>query len=225
MASQFSVSHLAPEKVVPGWVGRGRAAATKPAESVTAGELARFLVKAARPGFWLTSLWFYLLPLRLPWPVHHLAFWVGLFYVGFPLGLTIYGSNDLSDQKTDALNPRKGNFLFGARPTPAQAALVPRAIVAVQLPFLAYFGWFNPLLLVWALAGWVATWFYNSPKRGAKDKPGWDALAQGSFVLVFVLSCCLNGQPVAALPVVFVRGTLRDAFAPFRAGHGSGARL
>ncbi|MEO6750276.1 MAG: hypothetical protein ABIP85_00725, partial [Chthoniobacteraceae bacterium] len=48
---------------------------------------AAFLIKVARPGFWITSAWFFLLPLggggseawRLP------AFWLGLFYVGFPM--------------------------------------------------------------------------------------------------------------------------------------------
>ena len=71
-----------------------------------------FLVKTARPGFWATSVWFYLLPLG----GHHVfgdwRFWLGLVYVTLPFGLLIYGCNDLVDGDTDSLNPRKDTHLF-----------------------------------------------------------------------------------------------------------------
>jgi len=168
---------------------------------------ALFLVKAARPGFWLTSMWFYLLPLQPNLPLHSFAFWLGLAYVGFPLGMAIYATNDLSDGKTDALNPRKDSYLFGARPTPEQVASLPLAIILVQVPFFAAFALIcGPVFAgLWALAGLAAMLFYNHPSRGAKDRPWFDTLSQSGFTLVFVLSCLLNGRPQAS-PAIFLFG-------------------
>ncbi len=155
-----------------------------------------WLLKVARPGFWLTSIWFYLLPLgqRPVWT--EWTFWLGLFYVTFPLGLLIYGWNDLFDSENDRNNPRKDTFLFGARPTPGQIARLPRWITLVQLPFAVCF-----LLLLGGetLAWWAAvvagTALYNWPRIGLKNWPIVDLLNQISYVLVFVLGSWLNGVP------------------------------
>ena len=155
-----------------------------------------FLVKVARPGFWTTSLWFYLLPLGrrevfLSWP-----FWLGAFYVTFPLGLLIYGWNDLVDAETDRLNPRKGTFLFGARGSARQLALLPWCIVLVQALFALLFlcllgaktlGFFAALI--------AATAVYNWPPPGLKGRPPFDMLNQVGYLLVFVLSSWLSGVP------------------------------
>jgi len=45
-----------------------------------------FVVKAARPGFWLTSIWFYLVPVGGRNVLDRAEFWLGLLYVTFPLG-------------------------------------------------------------------------------------------------------------------------------------------
>src|ERR1043165_10271298 len=74
-----------------------------------------FIIKASRPGLWATAVWFYLLPLGRRQVFDSIAFWVGLIYVTLPLGLIIYGWNDIADADIDQFNPRKGTFLFGAR--------------------------------------------------------------------------------------------------------------
>ena len=74
------------------------------------------IVKIARPGFWPTQLWFYLLPFAGRDMFSTPAFWWGAVYVCFPLGLLLYGWNDISDAESDRLNPRKDSWLFGARP-------------------------------------------------------------------------------------------------------------
>lgn len=167
-----------------------------------------FLIKTARPGFWATSVWFYLLPLG----GHHVfgdwRFWLGLIYVTLPFGLLIYGCNDLVDSDTDQLNPRKGNFLFGARPDAAQRAALPGWIAAVQVPFLAVFCF----LLGWKAAAWFAlllllTAAYNLPPLALKGRAGWDVLNQVGYLLVFVLASWLGG--VAQAPwFTFVSGAL-----------------
>ena len=60
----------------------------EPQVAVTAEEIA-FLVKAARPGFWLTSIWFYLVPVGGRQVLDQAEFWLGLVYVSFPFGLLI----------------------------------------------------------------------------------------------------------------------------------------
>src|SRR5260221_160592 len=98
-----------------------------------------FWLKVSRPGFWLTSIWFYLLPVAQHLVFGSTAFWVGLLFVTFPLGILIYGWNDIVDAENDRHNRRKGTFLFGARGTDAQLDALPWLIPAVHLPFLVLF--------------------------------------------------------------------------------------
>lgn len=167
-----------------------------------------FLIKASRPGFYLTAIWFYLLPLGPIWPISSFAFWLGLFYVGFPLGILIYAGNDVTDHETDRLNPRKDTFLFGARPTREQIAGLPARIFLVQAPFLAAFVYLiGPKALLWFAALLGATLLYNAKPFGAKDRPGFDLLAQTGYLLVFVLANWINGQTLAPY-FIFVFGAL-----------------
>jgi 4-hydroxybenzoate polyprenyltransferase len=156
-----------------------------------------FLIKAARPGFWITSIWFYLLPLGGRNVFASYGFWLGLVYVTFPLGVFIYGWNDCVDAETDRLNPRKDSYLFGARGTAAQLARLPWWIAAAQLPFVVLFtakiGWARTFAYYGALT--FATWLYNNPRGGAKTRPGFDLLNQIAYLLVFALSSWLNGVP------------------------------
>jgi 4-hydroxybenzoate polyprenyltransferase len=155
-----------------------------------------FLLKASRPGLWCTAAWFYLLPLGQRNIFHSNAFWVGLLYVTFPLGLLLYGLNDIGDQRTDALNPRKDSFLFGARGSEADLRHLPLAIGIIQAPFIYYF-WrvFGVRALAWFLAAAVANALYNAEPLRLKNRPGWDLLSQAAYGLVFVLSSWLNGVP------------------------------
>ncbi len=155
-----------------------------------------FTIKVSRPGFWTTSIWFYLLPLGQRHVFGSWTFWLGLLYVTFPLGLFIYGWNDLVDAETDRLNPRKGTFLFGARPDDAQLAALPIRMACVQLPFACFFVWLEgPRAFVWLAALVVTTAAYNWPPPGLKGRPPFELLNQIGYLLVFVLSSWLNDAP------------------------------
>ena len=156
----------------------------------------QFLLKASRPGFYLTALWFYLLPAGGVFVFDSWRFWLGAVYVTLPLGLLIYGWNDIVDYETDRLNPRKGTFLFGAKATPAQLRRLPLAIALVQAPFLAAFLWLEGWrVLPWAAALILATAIYNGPRGGLKGRPPFELLNQIGYVLVFVLASWLAGVP------------------------------
>src|ERR1700687_2491493 len=94
-----------------------------------------FLIQVSRPGLWTTTALFYLMPLGHRDIFHSRTLWIGLFYVLFPLGLLLYGVNDIVDAETDRFNPRKGTFLFGSRGESRQLAALRWQIAIVQIPF------------------------------------------------------------------------------------------
>ena len=159
------------------------------------------VVKVARPGFWPTHLWFYGLPLAGVNLFGSAGFWLGATYVCFPLGLLLYGWNDLGDATTDAINPRKDSLLFGARPDAALRQRLPLIISAVQIPFLIAIPWVGgSRMLLWVGAVLLTNWTYNN--LGFKSRPGLDLLNQVGYLLVFVLAiwlCGVNRLNVAAL--------------------------
>jgi 4-hydroxybenzoate polyprenyltransferase len=162
-----------------------------------------FLLKTARPGLWATSVWFYLLPLGGRHVFHLPGFWLGLLYVTFPLGLILYGWNDIADAECDRLNARKGTFLFGARGSSEQLRSLPLAIAGVQILFAVLFSTITgSRVLVWFLALAACTAIYNLPRYGLKCHPPFDILNQAAYLLVFVLSSWLNHVPELRWPAM-----------------------
>jgi len=168
---------------------------SQPPPSRLAAELA-FVVQAARPGFWLTAIWFYFVPVGGQSVLGQGEFWAGLVYVTFPLGVLLYGWNDVVDFDVDRFNPRKGTYLFGARGTPERLRRLPWQIACVQLPFAVLFArllglkalaWFGTLIALTAL--------YNLRPFAFKGRPGFDLLNQAGYLLVFVLASWLNHVP------------------------------
>lgn len=155
-----------------------------------------FLTQVSRPGLWSTTALFYLMPLghRAFWRSG--AFWTGLVYVLFSLGLILYGVNDIVDAEADRFNPRKGTFLFGSRGAAEQLRALRWQIALAQLPFaVIFFLWIGPRILLWFAGLLLAVSLYNAPRLGWKSRPPFDVLIQASYLLVFVLSSWLNGVP------------------------------
>ena len=127
---------------------------------------------------------------------HSGKLWLGLFFVLFPLGLVLYGVNDIVDAETDALNPRKGTFMFGSRGAREQLAALKWHIAAVQVPFAVVFYYVvGSRILWWYALLLLAVGIYNAPGIAWKGRPPFDVLIQASYLLVFVLSSWLNGVP------------------------------
>jgi 4-hydroxybenzoate polyprenyltransferase len=158
---------------------------------------AAFVLTASRPGFWSTAVWFYLLTVAQRPVLGLWTFWLGVLYFTLPFGLLLYGWNDIGDRVTDRINPRKGNYLYGAKGNDAQLASLPLIIGLVQIPFLAAFcaligaakvvPWFTALLLV--------NYLYNNRPFRFKSRPGLELLNQTGYLLVFVMGSWLNGLP------------------------------
>lgn len=152
------------------------------------------VIKVSRPGFWPTQLWFYTLPLATVDCFGSPAFWLGCVYVQFPLGLLLYGWNDLGDSATDRINARKDSWLFGATPDAGLRRRLPVWIAAVQAPFLAAFVWLlGWKVLPWAAALLMVNYSYNNLRF--KSRPALDLLNQVGYLLIFVLASWLCGVP------------------------------
>lgn len=136
---------------------------------------------------------FYLVPLGHADFLHSAKLWLGLVFVLFPLSFLLYGVNDIVDAETDAVNPRKGTFMFGSRGAREQLAALKWQIAAVQIPFVIAFHIFiGPRILGWYAVLLVAVGVYNAPGIAWKGRPPFDVLIQSSYLLVFVLSSWLN---------------------------------
>jgi len=152
-----------------------------------------FYLKVSRPGLWFATLWLYLLPTSQMDIWDKPAFWFGLFYVCFPLNFLVYGWNDIVDQETDAVNPRKDTFWFGALGTADQLEDLWKPMVIVQLLFyppLIYYGGLKMLILLAAFL--LINGLYNLPKHGLRSRPPLELLCQIGYLLVAPLSIFVN---------------------------------
>lgn len=61
----------------------------------------------------------------------------------FPLNYLVYGINDYNDVDADAVNERKGNYLFGAKASRSQLNGVLFKIAIVLLPFVVLFTFYQ----------------------------------------------------------------------------------
>ena len=155
-----------------------------------------FLTQVSRPGLWTTTALFYLMPLGHGAFIHSWTFWLGLFFILIPLGLVLYGVNDIVDADADIYNPRKGTFLFGSLGAKEQLAALRWEIAVSQLPFFIVFIFLiGSKVFLWYMALAAAVALYNSPRVGWKGRPPFDVLIQASYLLVFVLSSWLNHVP------------------------------
>jgi 4-hydroxybenzoate polyprenyltransferase len=162
-----------------------------------------FTLQASRPGLWLTSIWFYMLPLGGRHVFSSLAFWLGVVYVTFPMGLLLYGWNDYVDFEVDQVNPRKGSFLFGARGSLDQLRSLPVRIAIVQVVFLIAMCWLGGIRMLVCLIGMAAAAaLYNWPRYGFKSRPPLEIVNQAGYLFVFLCSSWINHLPLPSWPAM-----------------------
>ncbi|MEX0289777.1 MAG: UbiA family prenyltransferase [Flavobacteriaceae bacterium] len=157
-------------------------------------------LKISRPGLWFPTIWIYLVPFGNQehfW--ESFPFWLGLVYVSFPLNYLVYGLNDYNDVKADALNPRKGNYLFGARASKEALRFLPRKIALVQLPFFILMIWLSGSTMFFLLSLMVVVnMMYNFEPFRLKERPPFEIIIQVGYVLTAFFCTELNG--LASLP-------------------------
>ncbi len=151
-------------------------------------------LKISRPGLWFPTVWIYLVPFSFDaefWkqPV----FWIGLFFVTFPLNYLVYGLNDYNDTQADALNERKGNFLFGASFSKRELGDVPKKIALVIVPFIIYFSILEGYRMMLLLAFMIGVnILYNFKPFRFKERPPFEIIIQVGYVFTTFFSVLLN---------------------------------
>ncbi|MEM6886303.1 MAG: UbiA family prenyltransferase [Verrucomicrobiota bacterium] len=168
---------------------------------------ALYWLKVSRPGLWFQTVWLYLLPTSQNLGVfsNH-VFWVGLFYITFPLNLLVYGVNDRFDIENDRNNIRKDSYLWGAKPDAEKLKRVFRVLIFCHLPFVLWFAVVEQYALL-ILAGVVVSVFlYNHPSSEFKSKSPFELLSQWGYLLVVPLSCILNQTGQLSLEVYIYLG-------------------
>ena len=156
-----------------------------------------FFLKVSRPGLWFPTIWLYILPLSGQHLWQSLPFFVGLVYITFPLNIMVYGWNDIADQDIDQCNPRKDNYLFGAKGSNTDLARVPYIVLGAQLifwPILIYLSSWTMLLILMGIV--VFCWIYNAKSWGLRTHPPFELACQAGYLLVLPLSCLLNNAPI-----------------------------
>ena len=111
----------------------------------------------------------------------------------------VYAWNDIVDYETDALNPRKDSFWFGARASKDELANLWKPIVIIQLIFIAPLIYLSSIKLIPIFLGFfIINGLYNLPKNGLRSRPPLELLCQVGYLLVVPFSIILNNT--AALP-------------------------
>ncbi len=154
-------------------------------------------LKISRPGLWFPTVWIYLVPFSNQeafWRTF--PFWLGLLFVTFPLNYLVYGLNDFNDVYADAVNDRKGNFLFGAKASKEKLKGVPLKIAVIIVPFMAVFTFMagtQMFLLLLLMVGMNIA--YNFKPFRLKERPPFEILIQIGYVVTALFSTELNNLP------------------------------
>ncbi|MFS4445630.1 UbiA family prenyltransferase [Maribacter sp. 2307UL18-2] len=155
-------------------------------------------IKISRPGLWFPTIWIYLVPFGNQdgfWKSW--VFWLGLIFVTFPLNYLVYGLNDYNDDKADAVNTRKGNFLFGARAPRVFLDGLPKKIAMMMLPFIILFSYlagFKMLLLLLFMV--VVNILYNFRPFRIKERPPFEIVIQMGYVTTAFFATELNNLDI-----------------------------
>lgn len=158
------------------------------------------LVHISRPVLWINTIGTGALGMWLTGQLIDVAAIPLLVWLTLPFNLLIYGVNDIFDQETDALNPRKGS-IEGARIEPREVKLIAWAVAITNIPFLVYFVIALPLPAVALILLYAGVFvFYSAPPLRFKARPFLDSLSNAAY-----------GLPLLILPVALEAPTVWPA--------------
>lgn len=155
------------------------------------------LVHISRPVLWINTIGTGLVGMWLTGELLDLRAVPIILWLTLPFNLLIYGVNDIFDQDTDALNPRKGS-IEGARIERREVRLIAWAVAASNLPFFAYFIVALPPLAVALIVLYAGVFvFYSAPPLRFKMRPFVDSLSNAAYGLpLLIMPVALGAPPV-----------------------------
>lgn len=166
------------------------------AASAPRANLAR-LIHISRPVLWINTVGTGMVGIWLTGRLFDLQALPIILWLTLPFNLLIYGVNDIYDQDTDALNPRKGS-IEGARIEPREVRLIAWAVAVSNLPFLVYFVVALPPLAVAAILLYAGVFvFYSAPPLRFKTRPFLDSLSNAAYALpLLIVPVALGARPL-----------------------------
>lgn len=155
------------------------------------------LVHISRPVLWINTIGTGSLGMWLTGQLIDVAAIPLLIWLTLPFNLLIYGVNDIFDQDTDALNPRKGS-IEGARIEPREVKLIAWAVAITNVPFLVYFVIALPIAAVGLILLYAGVFvFYSAPPLRFKARPFLDSLSNAAYGLpLLIMPVALEAPPV-----------------------------
>lgn len=105
--------------------------------------------------------------------------------------------NDVVDEDVDQNNPRKGNFIYGAKTTKKDRRNLPQLMILINafpLVTIAYLSGKSAEILVWFVCAFVVNFAYNNKPFQLSRKCPYEVptMIVGHF-LIPILACSING--------------------------------
>lgn len=188
------------------------------------------MIKTSRPIFWLVA------PAAYSYGVIAGGSQLGplamfqAFLLSFPLGIYVFGINDLNDIKTDRANPRRAGELWGARIGEADRPWILQCsiIIAITMLLTALVSG-NWLQLIVMLLFLPFPLLYSAPPFRLKSRPMLDSLSNATYTYgPYAMGFALSGStgfinlPIILFSLVFSAahaiGTVMDMEGDRKAG-------
>lgn len=155
------------------------------------------LVQVSRPGFWIITIWCYVVGLQGQGisHIHEPVLWLGLFYAAFPANALLYAWNDLNDADLDRHNPRKGAYLLGISHLSNQETLdVFQAAFAINLGFLFALGLMTNLISIvgWFICACITNYAYNNFPCWREGPAPFDFVGPMGYLLFIWFAAIVN---------------------------------
>lgn len=176
------------------------------------------LVLISRPIFYLPLLALYGAGVALTRAPIDFSVVYGAFLLTFPLSLVLFGTNDIYDQETDRLNPRKGK-LYGALLQDDEVATLRKVIIGMTgFSIVSAFAICGTAFGVIIAAICLLSYAYSVPPIKLKRRALLDAMTNGAWMVLVFLSGVVVASDTAVLEIV-KPSFLLSMFVFIMAGH------
>jgi len=144
----------------------------------------KYLIKVSRPRFWHYTVGPFLLGALIAFQGEAIemflntSFWLWFLYFLIPVNFLIYGVNDIGDQDTDKLNPKKEGYETRFEKNKIFIFVV--IFLLCTLPFLFFTN--NLLEKVVLILFWLFSIFYSLEPIRAKSRPFLDSIFNVLYV-------------------------------------------
>jgi len=145
------------------------------------------LFQISRPLGWVMASVLFLVGIKLSGPGFDLLTVVQLVFLTFPFCFFLFGINDVFDYKSDKLNPRKGNFLHGAKITKDEIPIIKKLAWLFILPLVLVSAFVNLYNFVFAVLLVLFSYFYSAKPIRMKEIPLLDTISNSIIVYLVVM--------------------------------------